>query len=265
MAASPSGTRRRVFGAALFIPLVALFAMSQTVAQWLLMPLALAMAWEFASMLAMPRPLRLALLFDFLLFSLPAPLITGMEATAQMSLLPVFLALGGLVVGFVWMVSRDRLATMFIAFLIGCILAARTMLGLPDGHLALLYLAAIVAACDIAAYFVGRRVGGPKLAPLISPNKTRSGAMGGIGGAMLMSLAVMPWLPLTMLEVLAGTAILAVLAQLGDLLESALKRHLGVKDSGTLIPGHGGFLDRFDGYLLTLPVMCLYMMGLWVM
>ena len=81
-AASPSGTRRRVFGAALFIPLIVLFAISQPVAQWLLMPLALVMAWEFVSMLGMPRPLRLALMFDFLLFSLPAPLITGMEATA---------------------------------------------------------------------------------------------------------------------------------------------------------------------------------------
>ena len=260
VAASPSGTRRRVFGAALFIPLIVLFATSQQVAQWLLMPLALVMAWEFVSMLAMPRPLRLALMFDFLLFSLPAPLITGMEATAQMSLLPVFLALGGLVVGFVWMSSRNRLATIFIALLVLCILAARMMLGLPNGHLAVLCLAAVVAAGDIAAYFAGRRIGGPKLAPLISPNKTHSGAVGGVVGAVLASVAVMSWLPFTMLEILVGAAIVAVLAQAGDLLESALKRNLGVKDSGTLIPGHGGFLDRFDGYLLTLPVMCLYMM-----
>jgi phosphatidate cytidylyltransferase len=70
----------------------------------------------------------------------------------------------------------------------------------------------------------------------------------------------MSLLPFTMLEILIGVVIVAILAQAGDLLESALKRHLGVKDSGTLIPGHGGFLDRFDGYLLTLPVMCLYMM-----
>ena len=258
--ASPSGTRRRVLGAALFVPLIVLFATSQPVAQWLLMLLAVIMAWEFVSMLAMPKPLRLALMCDFLLFSLPAPLVNRMEAVAQMSLLPVFLALAGLVVGFVWMSSRNRLATIFIALLVLCILAARTMLGLPNGHLAMLCLAAVVAACDIAAYFVGRRVGGPKLAPLISPNKTRSGAAGGVVGAVLASLAVMSWLPFTMLEILLGTAIVAVLAQAGDLFESALKRNLGVKDSGTLIPGHGGFLDRFDGYLLTLPVMCLYMM-----
>jgi phosphatidate cytidylyltransferase len=260
VAASPSGTRRRVLGAALFIPLIVLFATSQSVAQWLLVLLALIMAWEFVSMLAMPTPLRLALMFDFLLFSLPASLVTEMETVAQMSLLPVFLVLAGLIVGFVWMSSRDRLATIFIALLVLCILSARTMLGLPNGHLALLCLAAVVAACDIAAYFVGRRVGGPKLAPQISPNKTRSGAAGGVVGAVLASLAVMSLLPFTMLEILIGVVIVAILAQAGDLLESALKRHLGVKDSGTLIPGHGGFLDRFDGYLLTLPVMCLYMM-----
>ena len=107
--------------------------------------------------------------------------------------------------------------------------------------------------------FCGRRVGGAKLAPLVSPNKTRSGAVGGVLGAILASLLVMPFLPFSWGELVVGSAIIAVLAQTGDLFESALKRNLGVKDSGTLIPGHGGFLDRFDGYLLTLPVMCLYM------
>jgi len=260
VATSPTGTRRRVLGAALFIPPIALFAVSQSVAQWLLMLLALIMAWEFVSMLAMPKPLRFALMFDFLLFSLPASLVAELESVAQMSLLPVFVVLAGLIVGFVWMSARNRLATMFIALLVLCILSARTMLGLPNGHLALLCLAAVVAACDIAAYFVGRRVGGPRLASRISPKKTRSGAVGGVVGAVLASLAVMSWLPFTMLEILLGAAIVAVLAQIGDLFESALKRNLGVKDSGVLIPGHGGFLDRFDGYLLTLPVMCLYMM-----
>ncbi|MEC8552622.1 MAG: phosphatidate cytidylyltransferase, partial [Pseudomonadota bacterium] len=77
---------------------------------------------------------------------------------------------------------------------------------------------------------------------------------------MLAAMVVMSWLPFTMMEAVIGGAMVAILAQAGDLMESALKRNLGVKDSGTLIPGHGGFLDRFDGYLLTLPVMCLYMM-----
>ena len=259
-AASPSGTRLRLLGAALFIPIIALFLTSQTLAQWMLVPMALLMGWEFVSMLAMPMPLRIALMFDFLLFSLPASLVSRMETIAEMPLLPVFLVLAGLVVAFVWLSSRNRLATIFIAVLLLCILAARATLGLQDGHVALLCLAATVAACDIAAYFAGRRFGGPKLAPFISPNKTRSGAAGGVLGAMLAAMAVMPWLSFTPVETVVGSIVIAVLAQAGDLMESALKRNLGVKDSGTLIPGHGGFLDRFDGYLLTLPVMCLYMM-----
>ena len=259
-AAAQSGTRRRLLGAALFIPLVALFLYSQSLAQWLLVPLALVMGWEFVSMLAMPVPLRIALMSDFLLFSLPLSLVDRMEEIAQMPLLPVFLVLAGLVVAFVWVASRNRLATIFIAVLLLCILAARSMLGFQNGHVALLCLAAIIAACDIAAYFAGRRFGGPKLAPFISPNKTCSGAAGGLVGAMLAAMAVMSWLPFTMMEAVIGGAMVAILAQAGDLMESALKRNLGVKDSGTLIPGHGGFLDRFDGYLLTLPVMCLYMM-----
>ena len=259
VAPSPSGTRRRIFGALLFLPLIALFILSQSIAQWLLVPLALVMAWEFAVMMALPLPVRLVLMLDFVFFSLPTPLIRPMEMATNMSLLPVFLAFGGLIVIFIWMSSRNRLAAVFIAILVICILAARELLGLPDGHIALLALAAVVAACDIAAYFVGRRVGGAKLAPLISPNKTRSGAAGGVLGAILASLLVMPFLPFSGVELVVGAVITSGLAQGGDLLESALKRNLGVKDSGTLIPGHGGFLDRFDGYLLTLPVMCLYM------
>ena len=200
VADSPSGTRRRLLGAALFIPIIALFLASQTAAQWLLLPLALVMGWEFVSMLAMPMPLRMALMFDFMLFSLPSSLVSRMEVIAQMPLLPVFLALASLVVAFVWAFSRNRLATIFIAVLLLCILAARAMLGLQNGHIALVCLAATVAACDIAAYFAGRRFGGPKLAPFISPNKTRSGAVGGVMGAMLAAVAMASWLPFTIWE-----------------------------------------------------------------
>lgn len=260
VASSPSGTRRRIFGAMLFLPIIALIFHSQSMAQWLLMPLALAMTWEFVSMLAMPWPLRIALMFDVCLFAFPASLLHKMESAAQMSLFPVFLALGLLVVGFVWMVTRNGLATLFLGVVILCILSARGLLGLPDGHVLLISLAVVVAACDIAAYFTGRRIGGPRLAPRISPNKTRSGAAGGILGAVIACLAVIPLVSLSPVQAVVGGVVIAILAQTGDLFESALKRNLGVKDSGNLIPGHGGFLDRFDGYLLTLPVMWLYMM-----
>ena len=159
----------------------------------------------------------------------------------------------------VWMTGANRLAVLFTACLLLCVFSAREILGFEGGHVILLSIAAIVAACDIAAYFVGRRVGGPRLAPVLSPKKTQSGAIGGLLGAVLAAVLVGRDLSLSNGEAVVAGICIAVLAQSGDLLESALKRHLDVKDSGRLIPGHGGFLDRFDGYLLTVPAIYLYM------
>jgi len=129
------------------------------------------------------------------------------------------------------------------------------------GMIAIAFLLATVWATDIFAYFAGRRVGGPKLAPRISPNKTWSGAIGGavaavVAGAAIFALVGHPapaWIALGL------AMLLSVVAQAGDLLESAVKRHFGVKDSGGMIPGHGGVMDRFDG-LVTAAVV-LYMVG----
>jgi phosphatidate cytidylyltransferase len=120
------------------------------------------------------------------------------------------------------------------------------------GIWATLLLMLVVWGADIAAYFTGRAIGGPKLAPAISPNKTWSGAMGGLLGAVAASLLLMLWWPgyagLAGALRLAMLAVpLAVLSILGDLYESWLKRRCGVKDSGTILPGHGGVMDRLDG------------------
>ena len=203
-----------------------------------------------------------ALLMDFVLFALPAPVLSGIEAVAGMLLDLVILALAALVIGLIWAVTRNGLASIFIALIIACIVAARGLLGVADGNLILLVLAAAVASCDITAYFVGRRIGGAKLAPSISPNKTCSGAIGGTVGAVAACLLVSSNSWLSPMEAVVGGICLAVLAQAGDLIESALKRRVGVKDSGSLIPGHGGFLDRFDGYLLTLPAVYLYILAI---
>ncbi|MEC8145213.1 MAG: phosphatidate cytidylyltransferase [Pseudomonadota bacterium] len=257
-----SGTVRRIGGALLFAPIIALVAVSQPASQWLLMGLAALMVLEFSAMLALPLALRLALLMDFVLFALPAPIFASFEAAAGMSLDPVILGLAAIVVAFIWATTRNGMASAFIAVIIACILAARGLLGVEGGNLILLAMAAAVASCDIAAYFVGRRVGGPKLAPVVSPNKTRSGAIGGTAGGVLACLLISSLSWLTPAEAVFGGVALAVLAQAGDLFESALKRRVGVKDSGSLIPGHGGFLDRFDGYLLTLPAVYLYILAI---
>jgi phosphatidate cytidylyltransferase len=130
----------------------------------------------------------------------------------------------------------------------------------PGGHLWLFTALAIVWAADSGAYFVGRQFGKRKLAPTVSPNKTIEGLIGGVvagvvlglGGALLAG-ATGAQLPLVALVALAATLASVV----GDLYESLLKRHAGVKDSGNLIPGHGGILDRIDGVLAALPVFAL--------
>ena len=118
--------------------------------------------------------------------------------------------------------------------------------GIGTGFDLLIWVFLVVWSTDIGAYFAGRAIGGPKLAPSISPNKTIAGLVGGVVSAVLLAGA---WVYFVRLPaVLLWLAVLfAVAAQLGDLFESGLKRRAGVKDSGTWLPGHGGLLDRLDG------------------
>ncbi len=119
-----------------------------------------------------------------------------------------------------------------------------------NGFLAIMFLFAIVWATDILAYFVGRALGGPKLMPRISPKKTWSGAFAGGVAAILAGVAIAKSAGLAGLGPVAIIAVLlSVVAQAGDLFESALKRRFGAKDSSHLIPGHGGLMDRLDGFV----------------
>ena len=118
-----------------------------------------------------------------------------------------------------------------------------------------LFVMLVVWASDIGAYMVGRLIGGPKLAPSISPGKTRSGAVGGLVSAMLIGLIAAEMTnggaPL---RAALEAGLLGIASQSGDLLESAIKRRAGVKDSGWILPGHGGLLDRLDGLLTAAPL-----------
>src|SRR5579862_1496329 len=117
---------------------------------------------------------------------------------------------------------------------------------------------------DTAAYFVGRAMGRHPFAPHLSPKKTWEGAVASFAGALLVGLAVNSWghLNIPTIHVLGMAAAGNVAGQMGDLLESAYKRSAGVKDSGALLPGHGGILDRIDALILTFPVVWYY--WLWI-
>jgi phosphatidate cytidylyltransferase len=118
-------------------------------------------------------------------------------------------------------------------------------------------------ATDIFAYFAGRAIGGPKLAPRISPNKTWAGLVGGVAGAAVFGWLAARFFDLGMPFLWLG-APMALVAQAGDLYESRVKRRVGVKDSGSLLPGHGGVLDRLDGLLpVLMATVLLLMAGIW--
>ncbi len=123
---------------------------------------------------------------------------------------------------------------------------------------AMVFLFAIVWATDILAYFGGRAFGGPKLLPAVSPKKTWSGGICGALGAMALCVAGAAWFGAGNLAAIAILAlVLSVAAQAGDLLESWIKRQFGAKDASHLIPGHGGVMDRLDGFWAAALVGCL--------
>jgi phosphatidate cytidylyltransferase len=126
-----------------------------------------------------------------------------------------------------------------------------------SGFLALIFVLLVVWVTDIGGYFAGRGIGGPKLWPRVSPNKTWAGAIGGLvlSVAVAIAFALLGFGKLTSSVVLAS--LLSVVSQLGDLFESAVKRRFGVKDSSRIIPGHGGLLDRLDGFVAAIILVAL--------
>jgi phosphatidate cytidylyltransferase len=219
---------------------------------------AVALGWEWAGLFpghVEPRWLLPALI-------IPAPvmavlLAAGGDARMGILLLVIAAVLASAILGLMRRPGADH-AGLGIVYL-G--IAASSIVWIdarPDhGGRTLLWLMLVVWATDIFAYLVGRSVGGPKLAPRVSPGKTWSGLAGGvIGAAIVASLAGAAMGGRAVLLAAIGM-LLAVVSQIGDLFESFLKRRAGVKDSGHLIPGHGGVLDRLDGLMLAAPVFAL--------
>ena len=131
----------------------------------------------------------------------------------------------------------------------------------PNGLNFFLYLVILISTMDIFAYLGGKIFGHKKIAPKISKGKTIEGTLIGLNVTVLMSIMVKYLANLNIVQALIAGILIALLAFMGDLLESYLKRVIGVKDSGKVIPGHGGVMDRFDGYFLTLPLYNVYLVN----
>jgi phosphatidate cytidylyltransferase len=159
---------------------------------------------------------------------------------------------------FTLVLVRLRIVLAGCAIYIGLgYVALLLMRGAPTGLRDVLFLMIVVWATDVGAYITGRVFGGRRMAPRLSPGKTWSGAAGGLAFAVITGLCVALAFgapPRDQYWAEGVALVLSIAAQGGDLLESAMKRHFGKKDSGTLIPGHGGLLDRVDGVLTAAPV-----------
>lgn len=211
------------------------------------------MGWEWARLAGGGKLLPGGVLVILALVGVPLSFALELSQHALLELL-----IGTGVVLVVNLIFHRPQAWWFAAgtFYIGiAVLAFLWLRAIPDqGRPLIFWILAVVWSVDIGAYFAGRGIGGPKLAPAISPNKTWAGLIGGAVCAGIVSGIATHWLaqPLGIM-VLAGIA-MAVISQGGDLLESWCKRRFGVKDSSHIIPGHGGILDRVDGLLAVLPV-----------
>lgn len=260
---SPSATstsrwadlRLRIFSAAILAPLALICIWAGGVAfTGLLTIIAAALAYEWLGLCRQRTAGTIALFAALPL----AVLLAGFAGpTLALLLLTAATAVGIAVSGGISPVKPLAFGIPYLG------LAAVALLWLRQptvsGGANVIVLLLIVWASDIGAYAVGRAVGGPRLAPSISPGKTWSGAAGGLvaaaatgfGASMVLGNTVVSWRPV-------GFAVLiGIISQTGDLFESQLKRHFGVKDSGTMIPGHGGLLDRLDAILTAAPAAAL--------
>lgn len=213
--------------------------------------------WEWGAMHAIPTPWRAAGALVLLAVSALAHL--GQPQPAVMLL--VSAALLAVAASILARLAGKRWLSTGLLYAGLPAIALIWLRNQPDGFALVMWTMGVVWATDILAYFAGRAIGGPKIWPAVSPNKTWAGLLGGMTGAAAFSAAFGAWRawPQGLATMLLIGAALAVVAQSGDFFESWLKRRAGVKDSGRIFPGHGGMMDRVDGLV---PVACL--VALWV-
>ena len=199
------------------------------------------MVWELAMMINGEGNTR-----GMLLAALTASVVSGLLTTTQdvyyMGLLLIPAALGAIVM------PQERLTFFF--FTLAITVAGWGLVTFREvyGVTWLFWLVLVVVVTDVGGYFGGRIFGGPKFWPSVSPKKTWAGVLTGWAGAALLGAAFLTFTTAGR-DLIWISAVISFSSQMGDIAESALKRRLGVKDSSTLIPGHGGLFDRFDGLL----------------
>lgn len=247
---------------------VAVFLASGQV--WALLTLAISLfaVAEWANLIKLSRTqsfsyVAFAMVTGAFLLMLPHTILAPYQHVANLVLLALS-ALFWIVVAPLWLSQRKTCQNRFMMSVAGVLLIAATWIALIGLHQInpwlLLGVLATVSLADSAAYFAGKRFGRHKLAPNISPGKTWEGVLGALvavtvyGGLLSIYQQLNPWL-------IPALWLLVAFSIMGDLVESLMKRQAGLKDSGHLLPGHGGILDRIDGFIPTLPMVLLFIYG----
>lgn len=248
-----------VIAAAIFLPIIIFGGWPFITMVYIIASIGLyeALKMKKLTLFSVPGVLSLVLLWIFLIPSQYSGFLKEMEYTKmEIFFLGVLLLLAYTVV------TKNRFAYEDVAFSIMSILYVGLgfyfFMETRDANLIyVFYSLFIIWATDSGAYFIGRAIGKHKLWPEISPNKTTEGFFGGVASALVVSLlfSLFGDMEVSIIILLAATAFLSVFGQIGDLVESALKRHYHIKDSGNILPGHGGMLDRFDSLLFVWPLM----------
>lgn len=259
-----SGLRERIV-TALAIAAVVLVVLTSLPA-WVALPVIaavfLAGAWEWAGFAG----LRSAAARALYVAAIAGAVALAWWATQEVARLTAFLKFAALwwLVAFLWLALASQKGRNLAAAVVGfpvlvpaAVGLARLVLLVPNGRMLLLYLLVLIAAADVGAYFGGRSLGRHKLAPRVSPGKTWEGFAAGmlaaaaaaVAGAVIFGMPVWAWLALCVL--------VALVSVVGDLFESMFKRRAGLKDSGNLLPGHGGVLDRIDSITAAGPTFLL--------
>lgn len=282
----PPGLLVRLLSALLGLPLLVLLVFAQGTAPYTALPFTFAVAicavvggWEYFRAVRW-RGFHASEALAYVAIALLQFAAWGYTRDIMDQFLPALLALLTIAALISEIVRKDRepltnigvtfLGVVYVGWLFSYLIFLRSITGEVTvwlgpftqssalGAWLVLYVIAVTWSTDTGAYFTGVRFGRRPLAPRLSPKKTVEGSIGGLLAATAMSLAWGIWVGLPWWHCLILGPVLGVLGQVGDLCESALKRDLGIKDFGTLLPGHGGILDRFDSLLFTAPIAYYY-------
>lgn len=250
--------KQRVITALLMAPLALLFILwvPHQVTMLVLALLVLAGAWEWAAFPGLASAGARSLYTGAMALMLGLLWLAGTHSS-QLDMV-IYGSLVWWLLAFIWIVFAPTHMSRWAAAVGGFLVLVPAWLALVrlhehDPRLMLLLLLVVVAA-DVGAYFAGRQFGRHKLAPQVSPGKTWEGVVGGLAGAALMATLAVMWLKVSVPWFVALCAAVVVASIVGDLTESLFKRHAGLKDSGSLLPGHGGVLDRVDSITAAAPV-----------